>query len=174
VRRAVPFPPRFRSQVLVNLSAVSWHTLVLWPCFVPQPFLGSSLQSFSLMEVAHPSRGRWLPCSYRPACSRALDLAVRRAFPRRPRFHAVAWFPARLWTPFWRTEVHLPVVPGSAQRTRSVPPASPASKLCSLPETVPGTSGCPSAPGRDSPGFLPLRSVPFHTSDPRPAQVSGT
>jgi hypothetical protein len=33
----------------------------LWPCFMPQPFLGSSLRSFSLTRIAHPSRGRFAP-----------------------------------------------------------------------------------------------------------------
>lgn len=33
----------------------------MWPCFVPQPFLGSSLQSFSLTRIAHPFRGRFAP-----------------------------------------------------------------------------------------------------------------
>jgi hypothetical protein len=60
----------------LNLSAVSWHTQASWPCFMPQPFLGSSLQSSSPTRIAHPSRGRWLPCSYPPAC-------VKRAGPRR-------------------------------------------------------------------------------------------
>jgi hypothetical protein len=32
--------------------------------------------------------------------------------------------------------------------------------------------GLPLRPGRDSPGFLPLRSVPFHTSGSRPARAS--
>jgi hypothetical protein len=144
----------------LNLSAVSWHTRASWPCFVPQPFLGSPLQSFSLTEIAHLSRGRWLPCSYPPACSRALDLAVRRSFPRRPRSRAVAWFPDRLWTPFPRAEARFPVVPGLAQRTRSVPPASPASQLCSPCETVPETLSCPAASGRDSPGFCPSKLSP--------------
>jgi hypothetical protein len=45
-----------------------------------------------------------------------------------------------------------------AQRNHIVPPASPTSRLSSPCETVPVTPGCPSAPGRDSRGFLPLRS----------------
>jgi hypothetical protein len=156
----------------LNLSAVSWHSRAAWPCFVPQPFLGSPLQSFSLTEIAHPSRGRWLPCSYPPACSCALGLTVRRSFPRRPRFHAVALVPrstmdslsacrgslsGRPW--FWLSgiapfrQLHL---------LRSfVPPARPYLE----------TLGCPAAPGRDSPGFCPPKlspSTPWILNPPRP------
>lgn len=81
-----------------------------------------------------------------------------RWFHRRPRFHAVAWIPQRLWTSFPRAEAHFPVVPGSARQNHLVPPASPTSELSSPCETVPTTPGCPSEAGRFSPGFLPLRS----------------
>jgi hypothetical protein len=41
----------------LSLSAVSWQTRASRPCFVPLPFLGSSLQSVPLVEIAYPSRG---------------------------------------------------------------------------------------------------------------------
>jgi hypothetical protein len=56
VKRAVsPAPVPLAG--FLNLSAVSWQIRVSRPCFVPQPFLGSSLQSFPLVKVAYPSRG---------------------------------------------------------------------------------------------------------------------
>jgi len=65
-----------------------------------------------------------------------------RPFHRRPRFHAVAWIPGRLWLPFPRilqalprTEarfytlrLRFPVGLGLEQRNRPAPPTSPASK----------------------------------------------
>jgi len=81
-----------------------------------------------------------------------------RWFHRLPRFHAVAWVPQRLWTSFPWAEAQFPVVLGSTRRSHLVPPASPTSELSSPRETVPATLGYPSAAGRFSPGFSPLRS----------------
>jgi len=88
----------------LSLSAVSWQAQTSWPCFVPQPFLGFLLQSLPLTEIACPSRD--------PLCflvvidQRAVTPPsgpYHRRFPRLPRFHAVAWFPRRLWAPFSRS-----------------------------------------------------------------------
>jgi hypothetical protein len=64
---------------------------------MPQPFLGSSLQSVPLAEIARPSRGRLAPLQLSTdvrECTARLPYHLW--FPRRPRFHAVAWFPQRL------------------------------------------------------------------------------
>jgi hypothetical protein len=128
---------------------------------MPQPSLGSSLQSFSLTRIACPSRGRQLPCSYPPVCRSALALAVHRRLPRRPRFHAVAWVPPTTMDSLWASSrAHFPVVLGSDQRNRLVPPASPASKLSSPRETVPATSSCPAATGRFSRVSAPSKLSP--------------
>jgi len=75
-------------------------------------------------------------------------------------FTRLPGFPTDYGLPFHEREVRFPVVPGFAQRNRFVPPASPTSELFSPRETVPTTLGCPSAAGRDSPGFCtPLRSI---------------
>jgi hypothetical protein len=65
--------PRFRSQVFSTSQRFPGTTRALRPCFMPQPFLGSSLQSFPLAGIAHPSRGHLLPCSCPPTCPSALS-----------------------------------------------------------------------------------------------------
>ena len=129
-----------------------------WPCFMPQPFLGSSLQSFSLTRIACPSRGRQLPCSYPPVCGSASSLAVHRRFPRRPRFHAVAWFPRRLWSPFPRAREL--VSRSSWARSGGVASFRQLHLLRSLPPLARPFQLPRVAPQRlaVSLGFLPLRS----------------
>jgi hypothetical protein len=56
----------------LNLSAASQQTRVSRPCFMPQPFLGFSLQSLPLAEIAHPSRGHIAPLW---SSTRVLDAA---------------------------------------------------------------------------------------------------
>jgi len=102
----------------LNLSAVSWQTRVSRAYFIPLPSVGFSLQSVPLAGIARPSRGRtaplWLSTSVLDAASRVFH----RRFPRRPRFHAVAWFPRRLWAPFPRTEARFPVTLDPSDGTR--------------------------------------------------------
>jgi hypothetical protein len=64
----------------LNLSAVSWQAQGLWPCFVPLPSLGSSLQSFSLTRIACLSRG---PLSRSPAPLQLSTGELKRAVLRR-------------------------------------------------------------------------------------------
>jgi hypothetical protein len=60
-----------------------------------------------------------------------------------------------------------PVVLGHLQRSRLFPPASPASKSCSLCESVHAGLGCP-APAADALlGFCPSRVFALRASDPR-------
>jgi hypothetical protein len=155
-----PTPPRFRSQAFSTSQRfpgtpelrglVSCHNRSWDPPFRAFPSQGSRtpLEAAGFLAVIH-----------RRAVTRWTSPFAGR-FPERPRSRAVAWFPDRLWTPFPRAEARFPVVPGLAQRTRSVPPASPTSKLCSPCETVPETLGCPAASGRDSRGFCPSKLSP--------------
>jgi len=81
---------------------------------MPQPSLGSSLQSFSLTRIAFLSRGRWLPCSYPPTCWGAPCFRlVTVAFTDAHAFTQWPGSPQRLWTLFPRTEVRFPAVLGS-------------------------------------------------------------
>jgi len=141
---------------------------------MPLPSLGSSLQSFSLTWITYLSRGRWLPCSYPPACGSVPCFVVRSWFHRLLRFHAVAWIPQELWTSFPLAEAWFPVVLDSTRRSHLVPPASPTSKLCSPRETVPPTLGCPAAVGRFSLGVLPLRSFLLPRLGPSTRPVART
>jgi hypothetical protein len=116
-------------------------------------------RAFPSRRSRAPLEAAGSPAVIRRRAETRCSTPCHRWFHRRPRFHVFAWIPHRLWTPFPRTKARFPVVPGFAQRNRFVPPASPASKLCSLRKTVPTTPGCPSAAGRDSRGFYtPLRS----------------
>jgi len=143
---------------------------------MPQPVPGILPWSFSLTRIAHPSRGRLLPCSYPPACLDAPRVAVHLRFPRLPRLRAVAWFPRRLWVSFPRAVDHgaFPGRPGLRKAEPStVPPASPTSKPCSPRETVLPTAGFPVTVSRFS-RVCPFEAFSFHASDPRPARPRRT
>jgi len=64
--------------------------------------------------------------------------------------------PTSYGSPFRESEGPLPGRPGSPTEGSFLPPASPASKLCSLHESVRTDPSCPEPSGRYSPGFLPL------------------
>jgi hypothetical protein len=129
---------------------------------MPPPFLG-----FLPSEFSPPRRSRAslevaeLPCSYSPACLDAQLDSVHRLFPRRSRFHAIAWFPTRLWVLFPRAETRFPITPRLELRNRLVPLASPASKFSPFCESVHSQVRFPFA---DWPilswGFAPLKLSP--------------
>jgi hypothetical protein len=74
---------------------------------MPQPFLGFSLQSVPLAEIAHPFRGHLLPCSHPPACRRAaLESLSPPASTDAHAFTRLPGLPRRLWLPFPRTRRH--------------------------------------------------------------------
>jgi len=52
--RWVVIPASVPLSGFLSLSAVSWQTRASRPCFVPQPFLGSSLQSVPLARISAP------------------------------------------------------------------------------------------------------------------------
>jgi len=164
----------------LNLSAVSWQAQGLWPCFMPLPFLGSSLQSFSLTGIACLSRG---PLSRLPA---PLQLSTGEpktccASPFTPGFTDVHAFtqlpgsPVSYGLPFHGPRSVSWLSRASLSRARFFSPASPTSELSSPCETVPPASSCPSAGGRCSPGLLPLRSflLPHLGFSTRPASWTG-
>jgi len=147
----------------------------LWPCFMPLPSLGSSLQSFSLTKIAHLSRGRWLPCSYPPACGGVSCFVVRSLVSPTSTLSRSCLDPPRAMdflSPC--PKAWFPVVLDSARQGRLVRPASPASKLCSPRETVPPTLGCPAAVGRFSLGVRPLRSFLLPRLGPSTRPVART
>jgi hypothetical protein len=119
-----------------------------------------SLQSLSLTESANPSRGRLLPCSHPPTCFGAPPKTFHREFPRRPRFHAVACFPSRLWSSFPQLSCCFPVLLSLKRRIHRFSPASPTSEPYSSCESVSTEPGCP-APATDTLlGFTPLKFSP--------------
>lgn len=102
---------------------------------MPQPFLRSPFRAFPSQKSCTLS-GHQLPCSYSPARRDATPEAVHREFPRRPRSHAVACIPSRLWAPFRQQRSHLLVTLSPGRRSRPNPPAASASKPCSSCESV--------------------------------------
>jgi hypothetical protein len=121
-------------------------------------FLGSSLQSIPLVRIARPSRGRFasLPLSTvraEPYCPSALSPPVS---PTPALLTQLPGSHERLWTPFSRAETRFPVVLDSAQQNRSIPPASPTSKLLSPHKSVRDQPELPRPGGRYSLGFAPL------------------
>jgi hypothetical protein len=140
---------------------------------VPQPFLGFLPSECSPRRRSlTPLEAAWLPCSLPPACCDAQLSTFHRRFPRRPRFHAVAWFPRRLWAPFSRAETRFPFAPGLVLRNRPVPPASPASKLHSLLRVRSQLDrSYPHQLAATLLGFAPSRAFSVHASDSRPART---
>jgi len=117
---------------------------------------GISPQSFPLTKVAHPSRGRWLPCGYPPCARTHHPSPYRHRFHRRPRFHAVAWIPVMTMRSLFTCRSTLPGRTGARTINRPVPLASSASKLYSLHESVLHQSELPRAGRRCFPELLPL------------------
>jgi hypothetical protein len=89
-------------------------------------------------------------------------------FRRRPRLHAVAWFPRGLWAPFPQTECSLPGCPGS--RTAKRP--RPASFTCFevlFPLRIRSYSAqvAPNGAADTLLGFRPSRAFALRASNPR-------
>lgn len=80
-----------------------------------------SLQSLPLTEIAHPSRGRLLPCSHPRCSSTARARAITRGFPDSRT--EVRWpgFPLSYGLPF-RGSRRFPVAPGSCAAIRRALP----------------------------------------------------
>jgi hypothetical protein len=139
-----------------NLSAVSQQASEFVALFHATTVPGTSLQSVPLVESAHPSRGHYSPAVIYPRAGTHHSRTYHRWFPRRPRSHAVAWFPRRLWSPFPQTRLLASRFPWISCSE----PALSASFTCFevlLPLQVRSHQpGWPRTSGRYSPGFLPL------------------
>jgi len=124
---------------------------------MPQPFLNCLLQSVPFAKIVHPSRGHQLPDGYRPACQKCVtDGLITVRFPDSHAFDAVAWFPARLWTPFPQAEARFPVVLDHQRRDHSLLTSFTRFEAL-LPSRIRSRHPeLPQATGRCSPGLCPL------------------
>jgi hypothetical protein len=139
---------------------------------MPQPFLGSSLQSFPLAEIAHPSRGRQLPCSYPPTRRNELPkLLSPSVSPTSTLSRSCPVPPADYRVPFRKLIARFPVPLDLEQRSRSLPQASPTSKPYSPCESVRTSPSCPGLAAGTLLGFCPSGAFSFRASDPRPARA---
>jgi len=101
-----------------------------------------------------------LPCSYPPTCRDALLSPYHRWFRRRPRFHAVAWFPPATMNNLSHARRHASRSSWTQAANRPLQRASPTPKPCSLYESVRGRLGLPLTDGRYSRVSSPLKSSP--------------
>jgi hypothetical protein len=138
---------------------------------VPQPFLGFSLQSFPLTEVAHPSRGHMLPCSYPPTCrstpSKSLLLPVS---PTPTLLTQLPGSPDSYRSPF-HEQARFPVALGPERWDYSLPPASPTSKLYSFCKSVRTEPSCPGSEADTLLTFAPLEDWLSTPQNLKPAQT---
>ena len=127
------------------------------PCFMPQPFLDCLPSECSPREDREPLSGSLaslqLSTVLRNAPPATLLLPVS---PTPALLTQLPGSPASYRFPFHGSEGPLPGRPGSPTEGSSLPPASPASKLSSLHESVRTNPSCPEPSGRYSPGLLPL------------------
>ncbi len=99
--------------------------------------------------VIHPRAEPYCPSALSPPVSPTPALLTQ-----------LPGFLERLWTPFSQAEARFPVALGSAQQNRSIPPASPTSKLLSPHESVRDQSELPRPGGRYSWVSSPTESSP--------------
>jgi hypothetical protein len=170
MRRAVPDPPRIRSQAF-STSQRFLQSQFPWPCFMPQPFAGTLLQSLPLEEIAVSSRIRQLPrlstrvpCALPPTCSRSIS-------PTPTLLTQLPGSQRTLRKPIHRnpkvTDPGHPA-PGAAEPQRS---ASFTRFAALLPLRVRSRQPrLPSTNGRYSPG----RSSPLEPSPPQPRNLEPT
>jgi len=124
---------------------------------MPQPFLDYLPSECSPREDREPFSG--------PLASLQLSTVLRSAplatlsppvSPTPALLTQLPGSPANYGFPFHGSEGPLPGCPGSPTEGSHLPPASPASKLCSLHESVRTDPSFPELSGRYSPGLLPL------------------
>jgi len=127
------------------------------PCFVPQPFLDCLPSECSPREdrvpLSEPLASLQLSTVLRNAPPATLSPAVS---PTPALLAQLPGSPANYGSPFHGSEGPLPGRPGPPTEGSPLPPASPASKLSSLHESVRTDSSCPEPSGRYSPGLVPL------------------
>jgi hypothetical protein len=157
----------------LNLSAVSWQTRASRPCFMPQPFLGFSLQSLPLTGIARPSRGRFcsLVVIHPRAGRRLLDL-ITAGFPDSHAFTQLPGSSRRLWASFSRAEARFPSAPGPNDGTRPFRQLHPLRSLDPPASPFASARVAPSQHAAPLLGFCLSRAFSFHASRPRPARTS--
>jgi hypothetical protein len=136
---------------------------------MPQPFLDCLPSECSPREDRVPLSGPLAPLQLstvlRNAPPATLSLPVS---PTPALLTQLPGSPTSYGFPFHESEGPLPGRPGSPTEGSPLPPASPASKLSSLHESVRTNSSCPEPSGRYSPGpFCPSRDLTAQTSDPQ-------
>jgi len=146
------------------------------PYFMPQPFLDCLPSECSPREDRVPLSG--------PLASMQLSTVLRNAPPATlsPEVSPTPTLltqspgsPSNYGSPFHESEGPLPGRPGSPTEGSPLPPASPASKLSSLHESVRTDPSCPEPSGRYSPGLVPLsrpnRPDLGSSNPPEPLQI---
>jgi hypothetical protein len=127
------------------------------PCFVPQPFLDCLPSECSPREDRVPLSGPLAPLQLSTVLRNAPPATLSPEVSPTPTLLAqLPGSPTNYGSPFHGSEGPLPGRPGSQAEGSPRPPASPASKLCSLHESVRTDSSCPEPSGRYSPGVVPL------------------
>jgi hypothetical protein len=127
------------------------------PCFMPQPFLDYLPSECFPREDRVPLSGPLAPLQLSTVLRNAPPATLLLSVSPTPTL-LTQWpgSPTSYRFPFHESEGPLPGRPGSPTEGSSLPPASPASKLCSLHESVRTDPSCPVPSGRCSPGVLPL------------------
>ena len=139
---------------------------------MPQPFLGSSLQSIPFNRSRAPLSGPLAPLQLSTdVLNRAVQDLITARFTDSHAFTQLPGSPDDYELPFDAPERTPPGHPGSQPTNQLVPPASPTSKLSSSCRIRSHWIGLPLTNGRYSPGFRPLQSLSIHASDPVPDQT---
>ena len=139
---------------------------------MPQPFLGFSLQSLPLAEIAHPSRGHMLPCGYPPTCLTPPPGPFAAGFPDSHAFTQLPGSLRRLWTPFPRAEARFPVALDPSDGTRPFRQLHPLRSLDPPARPSASTRVAPRQRAVPLLGFCLSRAFSSHALGSRPARTS--
>jgi len=124
---------------------------------MPQPFLDCLPSESSPREDRAPLSGSLAPLQLSTVLRNAPPATLSPVVSPTPALLAqLPGSPTDYGSPFRESEGPLPGRPGSPTEGSPLPPASPASKLSSLRESVRTDPGCPEPSGRYSPGLVPL------------------
>jgi len=127
------------------------------PCFMSQPSLDCPPSECSPRKDRAPLSGPLAPLQLSTVLRNAPPATLSPVVSPTPTLLTqLPGSPTNYGSPFHESEGSLPGRPGSPTEGSSLPPASPASKLYSLHESVRTGSSCPELSGRYSPGFVPL------------------
>jgi hypothetical protein len=137
---------------------------------MPPPSLRPTFRDFPSRRARTPLEATCSLAVIHPRAETHDSELVTHGFGRLPRFRAVAWLPPRAMSSLSRCRDTLPGRPGSEPRNRLVPPASPASKLSSLRESVRTGTSCPEPEAVPLLVFRPSEAFSAHALDPRPAR----